>query len=195
VLSRVSGDVHLRELGASAGLLLRADHLPGLPELEAGPMPHVVSRVGCDHSPVDPTTTHGRLLLSSYVWVDDVDRFARLGRALDVAARVPATLQREEIAAFAERLALVPGACLVVWHSAVWPYLDAGTRSRAEVALACLGAQVTPNTGLVDASWEWGDGPMRSAFVLTMRRWTVDGPATAVLARGPSHGGPEVRPA
>lgn len=195
VLSRVVGDVHLRELGTSAGLHLRADHLPGVPALEAGSMPRVVSREGVDRHPIDVATQAGRELLSSYIWVDDVDRFARLARAFDVAERVPVRLVQGEIADFAEGLRLVPGSTLVVWHSAVWPYLDPGTRARVEAAFAALGAQATPDARLVTASWEWEPGPMRSMFAATMRAWTPDGVEERVLARGPSHGGPEVLPA
>lgn len=195
VLSRVPGDVHLRELGTSAGLHLRSDHLPGIAALEAGPMPRVLSREGVDRHPIDLATPEGRELLSSYIWVDDVDRFARLGRAFEVAARVPARLVPGEIADFAEGLSLVPGSTLVVWHSAVWPYLDARTRERVDAAIAGLAARVTPEARLVTASWEWEPGPMRSLFVATMREWTPDGPRERVLARGPSHGGPEVHPA
>ncbi|MCX6431622.1 MAG: DUF2332 family protein, partial [Actinobacteria bacterium] len=40
--------VRLREIGASAGLNLRADALPGIAELEAAPLPVVIDRQGCD---------------------------------------------------------------------------------------------------------------------------------------------------
>lgn len=195
VLSRIPGDVHLRELGTSAGLHLRSDHLPGLPALEAGPMPDVLSREGVDRHPIDVGTPEGRLLLSSYIWVDDVDRFARLGRAFEVAARVPVRLVQGEIAEYAEGLRLHPGSTLVIWHSAVWPYLDDGTRARVDAAFARLGAQVSPDARLVTASWEWETGPMQARFAATMREWTPDGVRERVLARGPSHGGPEVVPA
>jgi hypothetical protein len=85
--------VRLRETGTSAGLNLRPDHLPGLAWLEAGPLPPVLDRAGCDR---DPSTSarRGRLLLSSYVWVDDVPRFAALAHAFEVASRVPADVLR-----------------------------------------------------------------------------------------------------
>ena len=106
--------VRLFELGASAGLNLRADlfrvdlgdgrgvgpadstvvltdpwHGP-LPPL--GPAIEVVERAGCDVSPLDPTTTAGRLRLTSYLWPDQLDRLARLRGALELAAQLPATV-------------------------------------------------------------------------------------------------------
>jgi len=56
-LSMIHGDVRLFEFGASAGLNLRADHLPGDPGLESGPMPRVIERRGGDLNPIDPTTS------------------------------------------------------------------------------------------------------------------------------------------
>src|SRR5437899_11134421 len=60
--------VRLFEIGASAGLNLRVDHLPigpgeltdtGLPP--DSPPVHIVERLGADLSPIDPSTTEGRL--------------------------------------------------------------------------------------------------------------------------------------
>ena len=165
--------VRLMEIGASAGLNLRADHLPGDPSLEAGPLPPVVERVGCDLAPVDPTTQEGRTLLSSYVWVDDVERFARLGAALEVAARVPATVVREDAADFAEGLELREGTTTVLWHSAMWAYLTPDTRRRILVESARLGSEATESARFAHVSWEWpGAGADDAgAYELVLREW------------------------
>lgn len=182
--------VLLREIGASAGLNLRADHLPGDPRVERGPLPVIVDRLGCDLNPVDPASVDGRTLLSSYVWVDDVERFARLGRALEVAARVPAPVLRMDAAEFCDALELRPGHTTVLWHSAMWLYLPSETRARIRTSLSRMGASATPDAPLVHASWEWDtrDGAPPS-FALVVRRWDgSDRGGPRLVARGMSHG-------
>ena len=85
VISRRSGGLPVRlvEIGASAGLNLRAEQLAPLHDpadlaaLPAGRPFVVMDRAGCDLDPLDPTTTEGRLTLSCYVWPDDRVRFER----------------------------------------------------------------------------------------------------------------------
>lgn len=192
-LSRIPGPVRLRELGASAGLNLRADHLPGDPALESGPLPTVVDRLGCDLHPIDPMTTDGRVRLTSYVWVDDVARFERLRTALDVASRVPATVIAADAADFTASLELADGET-VLWHSAVWVYLPEPTRRAIQQAIRALGARATPSRRLAHVSWEWRPegGEVSAPFELVLRRW--DGAAHVgrphVIAVGASHGSP-----
>jgi len=183
--------VRLREIGASAGLNLRADHLDGLPGLESGPLPEIVDRIGCDRAPVDVSTVEGRLLLSSYVWADDVVRFERLRHALAVADAVPATVVRADAAEFCEQLVLAPSTTTFVWQSAMWIYLPVETRMRVHGALATLGSTAAPSSPLVHCSYEWDprtDG--QPAFSLVMRTWsgTRDDGRPRLLARGLSHG-------
>lgn len=197
-LSRVDPEtpVRLREIGASAGLNLRSDHLPGLPGLEAGPLPAIVDRVGCDLHPIDPTTTEGRVTLSSYIWVDDVERFNRLRRAIAVAAQVPATVVTADAADFVETLTLVDGTTTVLWHSAFWLYLARETRDRILAAVSSLGAAANEESRFAYASWEWADQPdaQHPEFVLVMQQWpspSADGDRR-ILAVGNSHGRAEL---
>ena len=140
--------LRLVEIGASAGLNLRADRFrveladgrsigPGssavvLTDPWQGQLPplggqlHVVERLGCDQAPLDPTTAEGRLRLTSYVWPDQPERLERLRGALAVAAEVPASVEASGAADFLDRLALQDGTTTVVWHSVMWQYLDAG---------------------------------------------------------------------
>jgi hypothetical protein len=185
--------VRLREIGASAGLNLRADHLPGLPHLEAGALPAIVDRVGCDLDPVDIRTAEGRALLGSYVWVDDVTRFRRLADAMTVAERVPASVLRMDAADFAEGLELLDATTTLVWHSAMWVYLPVATQRRVLAAIARVGSGAGPGRRLVHASWEWATGVAAGAdFALVTRSW--DGSDTdgrpLLLATGKSHGHP-----
>jgi hypothetical protein len=184
--------VRLREIGCSAGLNLRADRLPGVIELEAGPLPEIQDRIGCDLDPVDPTTTEGRVHLTSYIWVDQVARFERLRNALEVAASCPAEIVRLDAASFVESLHLVDGTTTVLWHSAMWPYVTSDQRARILAGLERLGAGARERRQLAHVSWEWCGEPVdpRSSFELVMRTWrgTDDDGRAYLLARGGGHG-------
>ena len=167
--------VRLREIGCSAGLNLRADHLPGLPGLEPGPLPPMLDRVGCDLDPVDPLTPEGRALLTSYVWVDDVDRYERLRRALAIAAAVPAEVLAMDAADFCASLDVQEGTTTVLWHSAMWLYLPRTTQAKVTAAIAAVGDRARPSAPFVHASWEWdADTGDDSGFMLVVRRWDGD---------------------
>lgn len=188
-LSTLEGPVRLLEIGASAGLNLRVDHLAGDPVLEAGPLPPIVERLGCDLSPIDPSTPHGAARLSSYVWADDLERFRALHAAIEVARRVPVTVRRQDAAEFVEAMTLEPGATTVLWHSAVWVYLPTGHRDRISAALEALGATATPHQPLHHVCWERQHGG-HSRHSLTVRTWNGrSAPARArTLLTGTSHG-------
>ena len=158
VLQLLPGPLRLLEVGASAGLNLRCDRYAylvgddvlGDPEspvrLEqpwegawpAYRVPDVRARKGCDPDPIDPTTTEGRLTLTSYVWGDHVERLERLRGALDVAQRVPASVERLGALDFLTReLADTPGdVTTVVWHSVVMQYVDPQERAAIDKLLA-----------------------------------------------------------
>lgn len=194
-LSRLPADrpVRLIEIACSAGLNLRADRLPGDPALEAGPMPPIVERLGCDLAPIDPTTTEGRLLLTSYIWVDSLERFERLRNALDLAQQVPATLVRADAAEFLAGISPEPGVITVIWHSAMWTYLSTATQEAITRELDRIGAQATPDQPVAEVGFE-SDGPGAGTnFLLTVRCWGIgnagEGQAIALAQAGP-HGTP-----
>lgn len=170
--------VRLHEIGCSAGLSLRVDALiteevVSADHVEWGALPSIVERVGCDLSPVDATTTDGRLTLTSYVWPDHAERFERLRRALDVAERVDASLLVEDALDHVRGLELEPGTALVVWHSAMWLYLPGDVRAGIRVALDELGRQATREQPLVHIALE-PTGQRREEqhrFTLTMTTW------------------------
>ena len=186
-----SRPVRLREIGASAGLNLRADALPGKPEIEAGPLPVIIDRLGCDVSPVNAATTEGRALLSSYIWVDDVERFTRLGAAMKVAQRIPATVLEMDAVAFCEGLDVIDGATTVLWHSAMWAYLPDATRIGIRREIERVGATATRSAPFVHAAWEWDtELPGSVPFGLVVTRWDgsiADG-QPRLIACGGSHG-------
>ncbi|GAC1441757.1 MAG: DUF2332 domain-containing protein [Mycobacteriales bacterium] len=170
--------IRLLEIGASAGLNLRADafayELPGdvvlgdpaspvrlrhpwqgsLPPLDVAL--RIADRLGCDPLPLDPTRQADRLTLTSYVWADQVERFERLRGALQVAAEQPASVQALPASAFLEReLATpTPGVATVVWHSVVRQYLHPDERAAVERILADAGARASTQAPLARLSLE-----------------------------------------
>lgn len=129
------------ELGASAGLNLRWDHFlyeargetwgdPRSPVRlcdfnSESPPPFrasvsVAERRGCDPRPIDPSTEDGATLLLSFVWPDQPARIRLLRGAIEVARRVPATVDRAPASEWLRRnLVQSDGAATVVYHSIV----------------------------------------------------------------------------
>lgn len=167
-VARRSGlPLRVLEVGASAGLNLRWDHYwydtgdstfgdPASPVrfegVWAGTAPRlddvaveVAERAGCDAAPLDITAEAGRRQARSYVWPDMVERLARLDGALEVAARVPVTVERADLGAWAERRLAepAPGRATVVAHSIVWQYVSPPARDRLRFALRRAGVAAT----------------------------------------------------
>jgi hypothetical protein len=161
--------VRLFEIGASAGLNLRADHFRynladgssfGLSDSPVvfdhawsghplKPVPlRIAERVGSDIAPVNPLTDEGARTLTSYVWPDMPVRLARLRGALEVARQVPADVRREDAVSFVRGLELSSGHVTVVWHSIMWQYLTREDRAAIEERLAQLGAQASESAPL-----------------------------------------------
>lgn len=203
VLARVDAQwglpVRLAEIGCSAGLALRVDALVVegvVPVRGDAVVPLIVERIGCDIHPVDPTTQEGRLLLTSFVWPDHVERFERLRAALDIASRVPAEVVAQDAVSFVQGLRLVDGQALVLWHSAMWMYLPPGDRSAIETAIERLGSTATERSPLVHVALEpTSELPgEQHVFHLRVTAWPEldDVPAgmTVTLARTPPAGMP-----
>ena len=216
-----SAPVRLVEIGASGGLNLRVDRFRveaavgsgagprdsplvlrdawlGQPP-PTGPGPRVVARLGCDPHPVDPTTTEGRLVLTSYVWPDQTERLDRLRAAFEVARRTPAEVVRMNAETFVRGLELVPGTTTVLWHSIMWQYLSPDEQAAVDDALDELGRSADATTGLARLSLE----PGRRApgadeeFLVRLRTWPAGvadaepaGRAGRVLGTASPHGLP-----
>ncbi|WP_019932133.1 DUF2332 domain-containing protein [Nocardia sp. BMG111209] len=208
--------IRLLELGSSAGLNLRADHFRWragdiawgpegspvtVPDAWQGPVPGwlaeavrrhpsvtVVERRGCDPTPLDPASPRDALALRSYVWPDQVERFARLDGALRVAARVPAEVSRIGAADFLAGIEPIPGVLTVVWHSVMWQYVPKPEWAAVSAELDRLAATTGPGSGFAHIAFEPQDtSDDRHGFRLTARIGTQP---PIVLARAKPHGVP-----
>jgi hypothetical protein len=163
VITEARLPVRLVEVGASAGLNLRADrfHIPGdvgrygEPDSavalrgawQGEPPPdskiELVERTGGDVAPIDPLTADGRLILTAYVWPDQSERIDRLRGALAIAEQVPADLRAEPAGATLARTELVPGTWTVLWHSIFRQYLSQPQREELADGVAALAVTAT----------------------------------------------------
>ncbi len=207
VARRTGLPLRVLEVGASAGLNLRWDHFaydtgrvvagdPDSPvrfervwEGEPPELPRtfdVAERAGCDRNPLDATTPDGRLTLMRYVWPDQLDRFARLDAAIEVARRVPAVVDEADAADWvAERLAdPTPSLATVVVHSIVLQYLSHAARQRFREAVRSAGARATAGAPLAWLRMEPGGD--RAEVRLT----TWPGGGERVVATAGYHGRP-----
>jgi hypothetical protein len=161
------------EVGASAGLNLRFDRycyssngvIWGDPEspvrfddaFESGAPPLdtdlvVAERRGCDASPLDPRSTEDRLTLMSYVWPDQIHRFAQLRAALEIASGDDLSVERAGAADWAERVLAErrPGVATVLFHSIVVQYLAPEEAAALHEAITAAGTRATS-----DAPFAW----------------------------------------
>lgn len=204
--AEASCPVRLVEVGASAGLNLRADRfwitgagvshgdesspvrMPGC-WLGVPPPPEpaqVISRTGGDLAPVDPLSEAGKLRLTSYVWADQVARMERLRGALALAAQVPAELRAEPASATIAGIRLEPGTWTVLWHSIMRQYLsDEQARELAE-AVEAVGAAATGSARFAHVTLELVRGTPDTPVELT----TWPGGRKRVLGTAPPHGVP-----
>jgi hypothetical protein len=165
------------EAGASAGLNLRWPHYryqqgewawgdPPSPlvlngHFWPGPLPparpvDVAEVRGCDPSPIDPTSEDGRTTLLSFVWPDQLERFARIRAALDVAVAHPVVVDAAPAEEWLiEQLASpVEGVATVVFHSIVMQYLTDEGRATVFRLIEEAGDRATPSAPLAWLSME-----------------------------------------
>jgi hypothetical protein len=200
------------EVGASAGLNLRWDHYryeggtgassygdPASPlrfdDSYRDPRPDlagtaaVAERRGCDRVPIDAGSAAGRLTLQAFVWPDQAARHTNLAAALEVAARVPVTIDRADAGNWVgEQLADPrPGVASVVYHSIVWQYLSDDTRRRFEDHVLAAGARATRDAPVAWLRFEPAPDPSLGVDV-GLRVWP--GGDERVLIRSGYHGKP-----
>lgn len=205
-----SRPVKLLEIGSSAGLNLMLDNFSyetepwswagteGAPLLRpdwrgGGPaVPEsidVLSRQGCDTNPIDVTVEAERLRLVSFVWADQVDRFDRINKAIDLVD--PGSFQLEEADAavwLRDRLAepVPDGTLTVVQHSVLWQYLSPDTQHDIDATFDRVGAEVTNGQPLARVAFEASSDENHEGHVLTVQRWP--GGERRILGYGQPHG-------
>lgn len=204
VTARTGLPLRLLEVGASAGLLLRFDAYryqigteawgpTGSPvsivaegDAPLGPV-EVASRHGCDIHPLDPVADD--LLLLSFVWPSQVERFRRLEAALALAPSLPVSIDRAGAASWlgAQLAAPADGVATVVYHSIVWQYLSAEERTAATVAIVGAGERARREAPLAWLRLEPHPRPVTGAE-LRLTTWPVG--EEQVLALCGYHGGP-----
>jgi hypothetical protein len=204
--------VRLLEIGASAGLNLRADQFGyrvggrilgdpvsplvldepwrGTPPADLDTPLRVVERRGCDTHPIDPVSDEGATRLASLIWADP-PRLARLRAAIAVAEQVPATVDQAPADEWlAEQLAEpVPGAVTVVWHSVVRQYVDPAQWRRVGEVLTRAGSFATADAPVAHLAFEpdiAADGTYTFSVRLTL--WPTG--RTEALATAHGHGPP-----
>jgi hypothetical protein len=200
--------IRLVEIGASAGLNLRADRFridgrvasrgPASSALVltdawlGSPPPDVdvdvVYRAGIDLAPIDPVVAAGGLRLQAFVWPDQRDRLERLRGALEVARAFPADLRRADAVDAVRELTVVEGTWTVLWHSVFRQYLDDTAYADLERAIGELGATATPAARFAHLMLEPEPSSTADAFPVVLTTWP--GGQRRVLGTAPAHGLP-----
>jgi hypothetical protein len=163
LLAALPQPIALLEVGAAAGLCLLPDryrydyggHLVGpvdspvtfpceprslMPVPEG--VPEVAWRLGVDLSPLDVTDPDTGRWLTDLVWAGDPEREARLRAAIHLASIDPPSVESGDLLNETARLAApAPAdATLVIFHSAVMPYLLPEDRTRFIEIVSALSA-------------------------------------------------------
>lgn len=172
VLDALPGPLALLEVGASAGLCLYPDRYSyDYDGVRVGPespvrlrcltsgdgpvprgLPEVVARIGIDLNPLDPGDPDVRAWLRALVWPGPsaADRLARLDAAIEVAARErPRLLAGDLVERLPEAVELAPpGSTVVVFHTAVLPYVPRERRAAFERLAGSLPVRWIAQEGL-----------------------------------------------
>jgi hypothetical protein len=178
--------IRLVEIGASAGLNLRADYfritgagvsfgpedspvqMPGawLGTMPPPGKPDIIERTGGDLAPVDPVSEAGRLRLSAFVWADQLARFQRLRGACDLAAKIPAVMRAEPASETLAGITLQPGTWTVLWHSIMRQYLDREQNAALDAGVVTLGQRATSEARFAHVSLELVKGTQEAPVEL-----------------------------
>lgn len=192
----------LFEIGASAGLNLNPDkcayRLGGRalgrtgspvvlsPEWTGAPMagvePKVLSRRGCDRSPLDLSITAHRERLIAYLWPDQLERIARAEAAIGLAREAPPIIDAADAGPWVEEMIGGPaerGVARVLFHSIALQYFPEASKRRIAARMETAGRQATDDTPLAWLAFEQyrSEGPR-----LTLKLWRGGGERLLALA-------------
>ncbi len=204
--------IRLYEIGASAGLNLRADRFWFSDDAGRGygdpasqvRMPaawrgvtldlstplRVLYRAGCDVAPIDPTSRDGERTLASYVWPDQAHRLDRLRGAVRLARERPADVRAEDAPSFVAGITPADGTTTVLWHSVMWQYLGRHAQRVVTERIEMLGAAATAGSRFVHLSLEPRRRTARHEheFLVVVTSWP--GGRRRVLGTAMGHGVP-----
>jgi hypothetical protein len=103
---------------------------------------------------------------------------------------VSASIIQQDAAAFVRSIVPIPGSCTVIWHSAMWIYLDQHQRRDLIDAIEAVASRATQDSPVMHISWEWhelqGEGPFE--LIVTTWNGSQNTGVTTVVAAGSSHG-------
>lgn len=192
VAARFGLPLNVLEVGASAGLNLRWDRFlyeargrtwgdPGSPvrlcDFNSETVPpfdvdaSVNARRGCDPRPIDATTDEGATLLLSFVWPDQPGRIRLLRGAIEVARRLPATVDPEPASSWLPQHARPqPGTATVVFHSIVRQYLDEEEAAGVDAALEAAAGAATSEAPFAHLRME-PDEEERAVVEIRLTTW------------------------
>lgn len=206
IARRTALPIHLYEIGTSAGINLMLDRYeydlggkifgsPGSklrlsPDWE-GPVPaeaqpELLSRQGCDLSPIQVADPQQRRRLEAYVWPDQEERQRRLAAAIDVLLQSPPEIERAEAADWVcERIRAdrPEGSVAVLMHSLAFTYFPAVSKTRIREHMERVGAQASRARPLAWLAFELNED---NQACLTLRLWP--GGREELLAKAHPHG-------
>jgi len=129
----------------------------------------LAGRRGCDIAPLDPRRPADAERLLAFVWADQLDRFHRTSGAIELAHRVPATVDAADAADWlgGELATLPAGEATVVMHSVVIQYLSAQGRQQVERTIHAAARRATRHRPLAWLRLE----PTANTFELRLAMW------------------------
>lgn len=157
----------------TAPLLLRCRW--GGPSPEHVQRPRVITRAGCDVSPLDARNSADRQRLLSYIWADQPERLARVTLALDHAAACDIAVRRAHAADFVAAQLRQRDAkkdrpsVFVLYHSIVWQYVAAEEQRRIMAAMQAAGAAASAQSPVAWLRFE--PGRAKDGADLTLTLW------------------------
>lgn len=167
----------------ASALTLRNRTLSGKPRfLDAALM--VVQRAACDLHPLDIGNENDVLTLRAFVWADQLERFERLNRALEVAAQVPLTVEKDDVLSWTRRnFTPRAGTATVTMHSVFGEHLPKAMLEELHAVIEGAGAAATFAAPLAWVRLELESG---IGYRTSVKIWP--GGQEIVLARSDGHG-------
>ena len=147
----------------------------------------VVSRAGCDVSPIDLSIPDNATRMAAYVWPDQEARFNTLRAAIALFRQNPAPLEQEDAAVWIKQKLAEPaeGTATVVYHSIAQHYFGEETMTGLTTAIEEAGARTTADAPLAWLRMELTRGILH---LPDLRLQTWPGGDERVLAEVHPHG-------